>query len=235
RRFLERSVAAGMAGFGAVGSVAASSEQGARKSLGIGVIGVRRRGLELAKAFASASSAEVVALCDIDPQMRQTALRGLAPVQSRVPKLMEDYRRLLDDPAIDAVVVATPDHWHAPMALAALEAGKDLYLEAPVTHTLEEATKLQAAAKESGRVIQCGLQQRSGEHFLSAMKLLHEGGIGRIGFARAWAVHRRGEPRLMTPAMGEVDYSNWLGPAPSITFDPLRFHHHWRWFWDYGS
>jgi predicted dehydrogenase len=252
RRFLERSVAAGMAGLGAATTSAATTSPSKHgEKLRVGVIGLRRRGLDLAQAFAREPGVEVAALCDLDSLVRRTALRDLASVQPRVPKVVTDYCRLIDDESLHAIVVATPDHWHAPMAIAACDAGKDVYLEAPVTHTLAEAERLQSAAAASGRIVQCGLQQRSGEHFCSAIELIRAGGIGRIGFARAWAVHRRVAPTVAdagglsrTRQSGssshgglphDVDYSAWLGPAPAIAFDPLRFHHHWRWFWDYGS
>ncbi|MCA9056277.1 MAG: Gfo/Idh/MocA family oxidoreductase, partial [Planctomycetaceae bacterium] len=196
-------------------------------------------------ALASRPDAEIAAICDVDAQVRRIALRDLTSVQPRVPQVVGDARLLFDDASIDAVVIATPDHSHTPLAVAACEAGKDVYLEAPVTHSRDEASRLLSAAE--GRVVQCGLQQRSGDHFRSAIDLIRSGGIGRVGLVRAWAVHRRGVARndasqsLATVdderqrRRLEVDYDRWLGPAPQVPFDPQRFHQHWRWFSEYGS
>jgi predicted dehydrogenase len=203
--------------------------------------------LELAQAFAQTPQVEVAALCDLDSLVRRVALRDLSTVQSRVPVVVSDARRLFDDAVLDAVVIATPDHSHVPLAVEACQAGKDVYLEAPVTHSRGEEQRLLQAA--TGRVIQCGLQQRSGLHFQSAVELVRSGGIGQVGHVRAWAVHRRTAPAAkdllneIEPARrgceagrpSDADYRRWLGAAPQVEFDPLRHHHHWRWFWDYGS
>jgi predicted dehydrogenase len=242
RRFLGRTAAGVVAGFSAIPSPAPASVGAAGDRLRIGVIGVRRRGLELALALAARPDVEVAALCDVDAYIRRCALRDLSAVQSRVPLVVADARRLFDDPALHAVVIATPDHSHAPLTVAACEAGKDVYLEAPVSHTRDDESSLLKAA--AGRIVQCGLQQRSGTHFQSAVELVRSGGIGRVGAVRVWAVHRRGQSsadgtdgdaKRPAPSPFDVDYTRWLGDAPAVDFDPLRFHHSWRWFWDYGS
>lgn len=247
RRFLGHTAAGVVAGMSAVPSpVAVAKSRGSTDRIRVGVIGLRRRGLELALAFARQPDAEVAGLCDLDSLARRTALRDLAAEQSTVPIVVSDARRLFDDASIDAIVIATPDHSHVPLAVAACQAGKDVYLESPVTHSREEEKQLQQSAK--GRIVQCGLQQRSGAHFQSAVELVQSGGIGRIGLVRAWAVHRRGfpggqaEPTSGSPGRrdalampNELDYRQWLGSAPQRSFDPHRYHHHWRWFWDYGS
>lgn len=240
RTFLERTAAGMVAGIGsAPATSAASASKGQRVRLGI--VGVRRRGLELATALARLPGADVVALCDVDGSVRRAAAHSLSEVQSRAPRLISQAARLFEDDSIDAVVIATPDHTHASLAIAACQAGKDIYLEAPVTHLREEADLLQRAAR--GRIVQCGLQQRSGAHFRSAIECIRSGRLGHVGYVRAWAVHRRRMPTSLAgtaaaatvTAASDVDYQAWLGPAPSVAFDPARFHHHWRWFWDYGS
>lgn len=237
RRFLSRTAAGVVAGLGAG---TAEPSPAVSERVRIGVIGVRRRGLELALEFARRPDVEIAAVCDVDSLIRRTALRELATVQSRVPRVVADARRLFDGAGLDAVVVATPDHSHVPLAAEACAAGLDVYLEAPVTHTRGEGSVLERAVGD--RIVQCGLQQRSGAHFQSAVELVRSGGIGRVGAVRAWAVHRRTAANSSvelsppsTPSPFEIDYTRWLGAAPRVRFDPLRYHHSWRWFWDYGS
>ncbi|MFV0445185.1 MAG: Gfo/Idh/MocA family protein [Planctomycetaceae bacterium] len=247
RRFLGRTAAGMVAGLSAVPSPApAAVRKSAADRVRVGVIGVRRRGLELAVALAGQPGAEVAALCDLDSLVRRTALRDVGRVQARVPNVVSDAGRIFEDQSIDAVVIATPDHSHAPLAIAACQAGKDVYLETPATHGRADEAALREAA--AGRVIQCGLQQRSGAHFQKAVELVRSGELGRIGLVRAWAVHRRGDvkpvadngeastrSRNTETRPTELDYVRWLGTAPTVAFDPFRHHHHWRWFWDYGS
>ncbi|MEZ6064344.1 MAG: Gfo/Idh/MocA family oxidoreductase [Planctomycetaceae bacterium] len=243
RRFLSRSAAGVAAGLGAgVQGDAAEAAASPGERVRIGVIGVRRRGLEIATSLAKLPGAEVSAICDVDGQVRKAALRDLGLLQSRVPRSVSDARRLFDDDAIDAVVIATPDHAHVPLTLAACEAGKDIYLEAPVFHRAEEEAALRVAVAKSNRVLQCGLQQRSGRTSSRQSRLVQSGELGEIGFVRAWAAHKRTSlAKLPRPTesrgnpLAEVDYRAWLGVAPTREFDPLRFHHHWRWFWDYGA
>jgi predicted dehydrogenase len=148
-----------------------------------------------------------------------------------------DFRRLLDDPALDAVVIATPDHWHAPMTILACQAGKDVYVEKPVSHSLAEGPAMIAAARHNRRVVQAGLQQRSGEHFRSAVEYVQSGRLGSVHLAKAWTVHQRksiGFKKNVPPPAG-VNYDLWLGPAASRPFNANRFHYNWHWFWDYGT
>ncbi len=144
---------------------------------------------------------------------------------------------MLDDPRVDAVVIATPDHWHALMTILACQAGKDVYVEKPVSHNLTEGERMLAAALESGRIVQCGLQQRSGAHFRSAIEYVRSGKIGPVHLAKTWSVNRRksigNKPAGPVPA--GVNYDLWLGPAAERAFQPNRFHHNWHWFWDYGT
>lgn len=239
RQFLGSSAAnaAGMAaGMVAVG-MADAGTRSASNRVRVGVVGVRTQGLSLAETFAGFPDVDVAALCDVDEQVLVTAANSVAGKQSRQPKSYRDFRRLLDDDTIDAVAIATPDHWHAVMAVRALQAGKDVYLETPVTHRLEEGPRIIEAAKKHKRVVQCGLQQRSGRHFLSAIDYIRRGELGSVRLARAWCAHRR-KPigiKADTPAPAGVDYNLWLGPAALRPFNPNRFHHNWHWYWDYGT
>ncbi|MFQ5733145.1 MAG: Gfo/Idh/MocA family protein [Planctomycetaceae bacterium] len=229
-------VAVGMVG---VGMAARSESSSAAECVRFGVIGVRSQGLKLAKTFAGLRDVDVAALCDVDEGVLAEAARAVEAEagQKRPPAMFRDFRRLLDDPTIDAVAVATPDHWHAIMTETACAAGKDVYVESPLTHSPAEAKRIIAAAEDNRRVIQCGLQQRSGGHFRTAVEYVRSGKLGTVRMARAWCVHRR-KPiaaKADVPTPAGVDYNLWLGPAPRRSFNPNRFHHNWRWYWDYGT
>lgn len=239
RQFLGRSAqqAAGVA-VGVVGlTVSAKSAESPNDRLGIGVIGVRNQGRLIASELSQISGIEVRALCDVDESQFAPAIREVVDAGQKPPATVRDFRHLLDDPAIHAVVIATPDHWHAPMATLACQAGKDLYLESPPTHTLDEGRALIETATRTQSIVQVGLQQRSGVHFQSAIQFLRSGKLGTVRFAKAWIVHRRKSigRRAVVEAPANVDYAAWLGPAPVRPFQPNRFHFNWRWFWDYGG
>lgn len=203
----------------------------------IGVVGVRQRGRQLASSLASRSDVDVPVLCDVDESVSAAAGRDVSEAQGWRPDLESDFRRLLDRPGLDAVVIAVPDHWHAQMTRLACEAEKDVYVEAPVSRTIAEACEMIETVNQTGRVVQSGLQQRSGFHYQSAIDFIHDGGLGRVRMARAWTVHRGKPIGIQSDAAlpSHVDYQQWLGPAPSRPFNPNRFHQNWRWFWDYGS
>jgi predicted dehydrogenase len=238
RRFLGQG-AAGAAGMAvsAVGMGHATASDAPSEHLRLGVIGVRSQGKALALAAAESPGMRVVSICDVDESLRGRAAEAVAEVQHAPPRQIGDFRRMLEDPGIDAVVIATPDHWHAVMTILACQAGKDVYVEKPISLTIVEGEAMLAAADRCDRVVQCGLQQRSGEHFRSAVALVHSGEIGRVRLAKAWSVHRRqsiGRKTDGTPPAG-VDYDLWLGPAPERAFNANRFHYHWRWNWDFGT
>jgi predicted dehydrogenase len=202
----------------------------------VGVIGVRNQGKNLAERLARFTDVEVAALCDVDSSLEAAAMKAVGEHQEIAPLWQSDFRRILDDSSIDAVVVATPDHWHGVMGVLACQAGKDVYLEKPVAHTVEEGQRLVEAARKYERVVQTGLQQRSGAHFQSAIETVHSGKLGRVNFARAWVANaRRPMKRKRDEAQPEgVDYDMWLGPAAAKPFNANRFHHHWQSFQDFG-
>jgi len=148
-----------------------------------------------------------------------------------------DFRRILDDPSIDAVVIAAPDHWHAPAAIMACEAGKHVYVEKPCSHNFREAQQLLEAARRNKVVVQHGTQQRSRPFTIEAIAKLHDGIIGDVLVAKAWNIQRRdnigfGKPGA-TPA--EVDYDMWVGPAEWNPFQANRFHSDWHWWYNFGT
>jgi predicted dehydrogenase len=193
--------------------------------------------MDLAAAVTHSNRAEVVAICDVDARVLAKAQHEIGSEQSSRPVIITQHEQLVTRDNLDAILVATPDHWHARMGADVLLAGKDLFLETPVAHTIQEGESLCQLAGETEQVVQVSLPQRSGVHFQSAVKLIRSGFLGKIHLAKAWAVHRRksiGHCAETQPPLG-VDYDRWLGPAPLTSFQLNRFHHHWPWFWDYGS
>lgn len=240
RQFLGRSaqnaagVAAGMVG---LSGAAALAKGAASERVRLAVIGVRNQGKALASGFASLSDASVVTLCDVDENLLPAAVQAVQKVQVTTPKTERDFRRVLDDPKVDAVVIATPDHWHAPMTALACEAGKDVYVETPACHFGGEASRMIEVARSNQRIVAVGLPQRSGQHFQSAIRLVQSGQLGQVTLAKAWFVQRRQPlaPALPIEPPAGVDFESWLGSAPQRQFLANRFHFHWRWFWDHGS
>jgi predicted dehydrogenase len=234
RSFLQRSAGQAAVGVAAGLSTWLPANAASRPAVRLGFIGVRSRGLELALAARALPGVQLAALCDVDASVLGSAARRLELADDE--RTVSDYRRLLDDSSLDAVVIATPDHWHAAMAIDACQAGKDVYLESPATHSESEWPRLLAAAAKSNRIVQTGLQQRSGAFVQSAVELLRNGGVGRVRYIRGWMACRR-KPigrRGDSSAPAGVDYDNWLGPAPPREFNGNRFHGNWTRFWDYG-
>ena len=240
RDFLEKSarnaagVAAGVAGMTHAVSVARSLS--ANETLNIAIIGLRSRGKKLGEIFASLPNCRVVSICDVDGAMFAPASTAIETHQNK-PAWVRDFRRVLDDKSVDAVVIATPDHWHGLMTVMACEAGKDVYVEKPMAHNIDEERRIVVAANQYQRVVQVGLQQRTSSHFQSAIEFIRSGRLGTVRLAKAWTSHQRkrmsatGDSRIPQG----VNYDMWLGPAPKRAFNANRFHHSWRWFWDYGT
>ena len=177
-------------------------------------------------------------LCDVDPaQIDRMDKLVTRDFQAAPPKRTARYETIIEDKDVDAVIIATPHHWHAPIALAAMAAGKDCYIEKPISHVFNEGPLIIAAAKKFGRVVQQGSQMRNSPVTAKAEQLLRDGIIGEVRVARAWTAETRTvEPPLPDgePPQG-VDYDRWLGPAPRRPFNPHRWHRNWRMFRDYGN
>jgi predicted dehydrogenase len=205
------------------------------------VAGIGGRGNGLLHTFADVNEVDLKYVCDIDERILGSRTDALVKENERVakrpPERIKDYRKALDDDAVDAIVLGTPDHWHALPTIHACMAGKDVYTEKPDGHNIVEGRTMVAAAKKHGRIIQLGTQSRSGPHFLKAMEFIRTGQLGRVVLAKAWESSRQGS--LGKPPDGQppktVDYDMWLGPAPLRPFNPVRFHGNWRWFFDYGT
>jgi len=176
-----------------------------------------------------------VAICDVDPAHLDKTAQQVA--ERAQPKKYSDFRRLLDDKSIDSISIATCDHWHTPVALAAIVAGKHVYVEKPASHTVHEANLLLKAAKEHKKCVQHGTQRRSGADNMAVVKALSDGIIGQVYAAKAINHQRRGKIGRATttaPPPG-VNYDLWQGPAPVHAFTKNRWHYKWHWFWDYGG
>ncbi|HKW97611.1 MAG TPA: Gfo/Idh/MocA family oxidoreductase [Bryobacteraceae bacterium] len=209
---------------------------GANDKIALALIGGRNQGRHDAIA-AIKQGAEIKTFCDIDDAVLAKSGAQIEQAQDKKLAFAKDYRRVLDDKSIDGVIIATPDHWHANIMIAACQAGKDVYVEKPLSQTIHEGQLMRDAARKYNRVVQVGTQRRSMEHFKSAVEYVASGKLGKICMIKAWMCQVRpsiGNPPDGTPPAG-VDYDTWLGPAPERPFNPNRFHYNWRFFWDYGN
>ncbi|MBI3665727.1 MAG: Gfo/Idh/MocA family oxidoreductase [Acidobacteria bacterium] len=217
------------------GALAAQSGRvlGANDEIRLGAIGAGGRCRLLMEYLNKMPGTRMVAVCDVYEPRRLQA----AALYSPAAEALSDYRALLDRKDIDAVVIASPDHWHARMMIDAVSAGKDVYLEKPITHALEEGPPMIEAIRRTGRIVQTGTQQRSWEHYQKGKEIIASGKLGKITMVHAYwyqnyAAWRRG-PR---PAVdtSKLDWKAWLGSAPEQPFVLDRFTT-WRWYWDFGG
>ena len=238
---IDRRTFLGSAGLAAAATMTTSHQParavGANDRVRVAIVGCRSRGNDLAKLFADNKGAEVVAVCDIDDAMIGKPLKSVEKITGTAPRTEKDFRKLLDDKSIDAIVNATPDHWHALIAVMACQAGKDVYTEKPASHNVVEGRRMIQAARKYDRVMQVGTQRRSMEHVKAAVEHVHSGGVGDVGMARAWIDQQRkpighGKPG---PVPAGVDYAMWQGPALDRPFYANRFHYNWHWFWNWGT
>lgn len=203
----------------------------------VAVVGLRGRGNGLLETFRSQKDVDVRILCDVDARVLAKRTEETEQATGTKPVPVHDFRKALDDSSIDAIVLGTPDHWHAIPTILACQAGKDVYVEKPDGHNILEGRAMVAAQKKYDRVVQLGTQTRSAGHFKSAMAYIREGRLGKVRLGKAWESVQQGN--IGNPPDGEppegVDYDLWLGPAPLRPFNPRRFHSSWRWFFDYGS
>ncbi|HVW00948.1 MAG TPA: Gfo/Idh/MocA family oxidoreductase [Planctomycetaceae bacterium] len=209
----------------------------ASERLQVGCMGVGGRASALMHGFARLKDCDVVVLCDVDTRKLPEAVEAVAAITGKKPDTVSDFRRLIDNPRLDAIVVGTPDHWHAIPTILACLAGKDVYVEKPDGHNIVEGQRMVAAQRREKRVVQMGTQSRSGSHFLSAMEFIRSGKLGKCLVAKAWESGKQGSigrPPDSDPPAG-VDYDMWLGAAPKRPFNIRRFHGNWRWFFDYGT
>ncbi len=202
----------------------------------IGLIGPGGMGMSHLRAFVQYPDVSVAYVCDPDADRLNRAASEVEKSSGRAPKAVKDMRRVFEDRAVDAVVIATPDHWHTPAALLALDAGKHVYVEKPCSHNVREGRLLVEAARRAGRVVQIGTQSRSSEILRRAMDLLREGAIGDVLVAKAWNSQLRANIGHVQPSdpPAQLDYDLWVGPAPMVPYQSNLLHSSWRWFAAFG-
>ncbi len=204
----------------------------------LGVIGCNGMGFSDVSACLRVPGVECVALCDVDERVLERRVADAEEITGSKPRTYRDYRQLLDQDDIDAVILGTPDHWHCLQLVHACQAGKHVYVEKPMSHSIEESRLMVQAAKHYDRVVQVGQWQRSGAHWTDAIEFLRGGELGKIRQVKVWAfmdwmlqVKKADDG----PAPPEVDYDLWLGPRPERPFNENRFHFNFRWYWDYAG
>ena len=246
RQFLQQSSALAAGALLPGQSVAASPQitpASAADTISVALIGCNSMGWADLSSMLKHPGVRCVGLCDVDQNVltKRAAdldkLQPSSPTNSKVT-LYSDFRKLLDDKAIDAVIVGTPDHWHCMPTVMACQAGKDVYVEKPLANSIEECNLMVAAAQKYKRIIQVGQWQRSGNHWKAAIDYVRSGKLGKIRSVKTWAYMPYGKKFAVvpdSPAPAGVDYGMWLGPAPERPFNKNRFHGSFRYFWDYAG
>ncbi|HEX7377979.1 MAG TPA: Gfo/Idh/MocA family oxidoreductase [Pirellulales bacterium] len=245
RRFLQDSLLASAAtAVAALPAIQAEAEErrpttGANDRLSVAVIGVNGRGTSHLAAFSDAGryNTEVTYICDADEAVGQKRVAEIAKKQEHAPRFVQDLRKVFDDPNVDIVSIATPNHWHALAAIWAMQADKDVYLEKPVSHNVSEGRRVVETARKHKRICQTGTQCRSAGGTIAAIDYVQSGKIGQVKVARGLCYKRRDSigPKGTYTVPATVDYNLWLGPAPQKQPGRQRFHYDWHWFWDYGN
>jgi len=234
RRFLERGiqggfgVAAGVYGLNAPAKAVAPNDK-----VVVGVMGVGGRGTFLTGEFASRPDVEIAYLCDVDSRRLPHAVKVVEEKKGKRPQTLGDFRRILEDKSVDAMVCATPDHWHGLATVLACQAGKDIYVEKPASHNIWEGRKMLEAARKYNRVVQVGMQNRSSTYGGSARELIQSGKLGRVHLVRVYNMLSRTPVESADSAPPpELNWDMWLGPGPLRPYNPNFFQ---RVFWDFNG
>lgn len=242
RTFLEKSaqvsVAAGAFAQSTETQAAGRVRASANEKIVIGVIGCNNMGNGIMNHALNQPNVECAAICDIDTTIGNKRADEVMRKQGKRPQLYGDYRRLLENKDIDAVIIGTPDHWHCLPMVEACQAGKDVYVEKPLANSIGECNVMVKAARRYNRVVQVGQQQRSGEHWQNAMNFIQSGGIGTLRKVHSWANFNYATGSRIVPdepVPAGIDFEQWLGPAPQRSYNKTRHHGSWRFFWDYGG
>ena len=200
-------------------------------------MGLGGRGGALLQGFGKRPDVVVAYLADVDSRRLPERASEAAQLNGRTPKTVQDVRRVLDDKAVDAIVIATPDHWHALGTVWACQAGKDVYVEKPTSHSIWESRQMVRAARKFDRVVQVGTQCRSAPYVQGAIDYIRSGQLGEVHYVRVLNSKPRSSigKRPDRPVPAGVDYDRWLGPAPARPFNENHFHYAWHWFWNYSG
>jgi predicted dehydrogenase len=202
----------------------------------VGVMGLGR-GLHVARAFAQQPGVIIKYICDVDENRLSAARNNLEKEAEQHPEPISDFRRILDDQQVDALICAAPNHWHAPATILGCHAGKHVYVEKPCSHNPWEGETMVAVARQHKRVVQMGTQRRSAVAFQEGIQKLHEGIIGKVYESRAWYNNLRASigKGNQTEPPATLDYELWQGPAPRVPYYDNRIPYNWHWFWNWGN
>jgi len=220
-----------------LGASLALSARAANDTVGIGVIGIGGRGRDHLRYYSKLPDARVVAICDVNQAQTERGAQIVQNLGGNKPQVYQDLRKMFEDKSVDAVSIATPNHWHALATIWACQAGKDVYCEKPASYNIFEGRQMVAAARREKRIVQIGMQSRSLAHKRRAMELLHNGAIGKVYMARGICFKRR--PSIghtpVEPVPPGLDWDLFLGPAPMREYTKNRYQYNWHWFWDTGN
>ena len=221
----------------AAGNVHNVLGKNANSTVTVAVVGVCSRGLQLTQKFATLKNCSVKYVIDVDSRYLPKAAEEAEKIQNSRPQEIKDFRRALDDKDVDALVIATPDHWHTPMTIEAVKAGKHVYVEKPCGHNPAEGEMLIEAEKKYGKLIQMGNQRRSLPIAEQMIQEIHEGAIGNAYFARTWYSNKRGSIGFgkEVPVPAYLDWDLWQGPAPRKAYRDNVHPYNWHWFWNWGT
>ncbi len=236
--FLKQITTLGAAGLISTQAPFAFSGKSPNEKVVVGVLGTHSRGIHHVRSYVELPHSEVAYIADVDDRWRAKGIKAAQDAgQQKKPKGVDDFRRILDDKSVDAVSIATPDHWHAPAAILALKAGKHVYVEKPCAHNPREGKLLVEAAQKYGKKVQMGDQRRSWPNVIKGIQKIKSGAIGRTYFARTW--YRRDRPLISkgkeVPVPSYLDYELWQGPAPRTPYRNNIAPYNWHWFWNWGT
>jgi hypothetical protein len=224
--------------YGAEPEAAAAKKGDIADQLRVAVIGVNGRGMEHVRGFANRNNCVITTICDADTAVAGKAVTAAEKAQGSAPKYEQDLRKVMEDKEIDIVSIATPNHWHALAAIWAMQAGKDVYVEKPVSHNVSEGRRIVDAARKYNKICQTGTQSRSSKGMREAMQYLHDGKLGKVHLARGLCYKLRGSIGKVAeeqPIPKTIDYDLWCGPAPKTPLMRKNLHYDWHWIWDYGN
>jgi len=240
RKFIQKtgSSAMGLGLFSIIPSKVWASTTAPNDQINVALIGCNGHGFSILRHHLNIEGVNCAAICDVDENVLGRRIKEVQDAYGQNPKPYKDFRKLLEQKDIDAVIVGSPDHWHCLHMVSACEAGKDVYVEKPLANSIGECALMVEAAEYYKRIVQVGQQQRSGYTFSESIKMIRSGEIGKLRKVNIWSNFNYGSGALPAedgPVPEGVDYDFWLGPAPKKSFNKNRFHGSWRHFWDYGG